>query len=159
MATKTVSQNSLAKDLFVLSRFNKYNPVFTTFAGSTFSFPWRPPSHQRESGSAKLTDENQTLVFSCLLAGSTLVGHGSDVTLTWVFRQTALTVAACYTFCGAGMVWNDWIDRDIDANVARTRDRPLASGKVTTAQAMIWMVAQMAASWWILYFMLEGKDM
>ena len=33
MAPSTSTKNSLFYDLLVLSRFTKYNPVFTTFAG------------------------------------------------------------------------------------------------------------------------------
>jgi 4-hydroxybenzoate polyprenyltransferase len=43
---------------------------------------------------------------------------------------------------GAGCTWNDIADRHIDARVARTRSRPLPSGQVTVAQALIWMAAQ-----------------
>jgi 4-hydroxybenzoate polyprenyltransferase len=56
------------------------------------------------------------------------------------------------------MTWNDWIDRDIDSNVARTKERPLASGKVTTIEAMVWMMLQVFASWGVLEVMLGGKD-
>lgn len=47
---------------------------------------------------------------------------------------------------GAGCTWNDITDRDIDAQVARTRSRPLPSGQVTTRQALVWMVAQAVIS-------------
>lgn len=43
---------------------------------------------------------------------------------------------------GAGCTWNDISDRHIDAQVERTRSRPLPSGQVTTKQAVIWMVIQ-----------------
>jgi 4-hydroxybenzoate polyprenyltransferase len=43
---------------------------------------------------------------------------------------------------GAGCTWNDLADRDIDAQVARTRSRPLPSGQVTPRAALIWLVAQ-----------------
>lgn len=43
---------------------------------------------------------------------------------------------------GAGCTWNDLTDRDFDAQVARTRSRPLPSGQVTPRQAAVWMVAQ-----------------
>ena len=36
---------------------------------------------------------------------------------------------------GAGCAFNDIIDRDIDAQVARTRDRPIPSGAITPKQA------------------------
>ncbi len=42
---------------------------------------------------------------------------------------------------GAGCVYNDIIDRDLDAKVARTASRPLASGAVTVRAAWIWLVS------------------
>ena len=38
---------------------------------------------------------------------------------------------------GAGCAFNDIIDRDIDAQVARTRGRPIPSGAITPKQALI----------------------
>ena len=97
--------------------------------------------------------------WSALLAGAVdLAGPNPVNTPGAVFRQTFLCFLAAYIFCGAGMVWNDWIDRDIDANVARTKLRPLASGEVTTFEAMVWMTIQIIGSWWVLDIMLEGKD-
>ena len=40
---------------------------------------------------------------------------------------------------GAGCVYNDIVDRDLDASVARTRDRPLASGRVSGRMAWAWL--------------------
>jgi len=45
---------------------------------------------------------------------------------------------------GAGCTFNDIVDRDIDAKVARTRSRPIPSGAVTTRQAAVFLVLQMA---------------
>src|SRR6185437_15648553 len=45
---------------------------------------------------------------------------------------------------GAGCTYNDIIDRDIDAKVARTRGRPLPSGVVSLQQAWLFLVAQCA---------------
>lgn len=42
---------------------------------------------------------------------------------------------------GAGCVWNDIIDRDLDRQVARTASRPVASGRVSVRLASAWMVA------------------
>ncbi len=36
----------------------------------------------------------------------------------------------------AGCVWNDIIDRDLDASVTRTRDRPIASGRIGRGAAL-----------------------
>ncbi|MBX3446296.1 MAG: 4-hydroxybenzoate octaprenyltransferase [Parvibaculaceae bacterium] len=43
---------------------------------------------------------------------------------------------------GAGCTWNDIVDRNIDAAVARTRSRPLPSGAVTLAGAFFFLVLQ-----------------
>src|SRR5215470_1212425 len=43
---------------------------------------------------------------------------------------------------GAGCTWNDLVDRDIDARVERTRSRPIPSGQITVAAAVVFLVAQ-----------------
>jgi 4-hydroxybenzoate polyprenyltransferase len=43
---------------------------------------------------------------------------------------------------GAGTTYNDLVDRDIDANVARTQSRPLPSGRVSPRNARLFLVAQ-----------------
>src|SRR3984957_6614149 len=45
---------------------------------------------------------------------------------------------------GAGCTLNDIADREFDAKVARTRLRPIPSGKVTVAQAILFMHLQLA---------------
>ena len=45
---------------------------------------------------------------------------------------------------GAGCTYNDIVDRDFDARVARTADRPIPSGAVTVRQAIAFMAAQLA---------------
>jgi 4-hydroxybenzoate polyprenyltransferase len=42
---------------------------------------------------------------------------------------------------GAGCVYNDIADRDLDARVERTRLRPIASGAVAPRQAWVWLIA------------------
>ena len=51
---------------------------------------------------------------------------------------------------GAGCTWNDIHDQEFDLKVARTKLRPLPSGQVTKKQALIWMLAQMILSFFIL---------
>jgi 4-hydroxybenzoate polyprenyltransferase len=41
---------------------------------------------------------------------------------------------------GAGCVYNDIVDRDLDRQVARTASRPLASGHVSMKAAWIWLM-------------------
>lgn len=41
---------------------------------------------------------------------------------------------------GAGCVFNDIVDRDLDAQVARTRSRPLVSGAASLKAAWVWLL-------------------
>jgi len=51
---------------------------------------------------------------------------------------------------GAGCTFNDIVDRDFDRQVARTAERPIPSGQVTTKQAAIFMALQMLVGFAIL---------
>ena len=51
---------------------------------------------------------------------------------------------------GAGCTYNDIVDRDIDAKVARTRGRPIPAGTVTVRQAWLFLGAQLATGFAIL---------
>jgi 4-hydroxybenzoate polyprenyltransferase len=53
----------------------------------------------------------------------------------------ALFLIGAFVMRGAGCTYNDIVDRDIDARVARTRGRPLPSGQVTLGAAVAFMVA------------------
>lgn len=52
-----------------------------------------------------------------------------------------LFFAGSFVMRVAGCAWNDILDRDIDAQVARTRNRPVASGRLTVKQAIGFMTA------------------
>jgi 4-hydroxybenzoate polyprenyltransferase len=43
---------------------------------------------------------------------------------------------------GAGCTWNDFVDRDIDGRVERTRSRPIPSGQVSVPAALVFLVLQ-----------------
>ena len=66
----------------------------------------------------------------------------------WIVLGCAL---GAWLMRGAGCTWNDITDRDFDAAVARTRSRPIPSGQVTVRQAVLWMVAQVAAAGLVLF--------
>ena len=63
-----------------------------------------------------------------LLAG----GAGDWALLAWL-------LAGSVAMRGAGCVYNDILDRDLDRQVARTAARPLASGAVATRAAWTWL--------------------
>jgi 4-hydroxybenzoate polyprenyltransferase len=55
------------------------------------------------------------------------------------------------TMRGAGCTLNDIADREYDARVARTRLRPLPSGRVTVRQAALFLMAQLAVGAAVLF--------
>lgn len=57
----------------------------------------------------------------------------------WIFIGCGF---GAFLMRGAGCTWNDITDRDIDAQVARTRSRPIPSGQVSVLGAVAWMALQ-----------------
>lgn len=57
-------------------------------------------------------------------------------------KYLALFGIGAFVMRGAGCTINDFWDRDIDGKVARTKDRPLASGRVSVPQALAFTAAQ-----------------
>ncbi len=55
-------------------------------------------------------------------------------------KLLALFLVGAVVMRGAGCVYNDIVDRDLDARVERTRSRPLPSGQVGLRQAWIFLV-------------------
>lgn len=50
-------------------------------------------------------------------------------------------VIGAFVMRGAGCTWNDIIDREYDAKVARTASRPIPAGEVTVTQAVIFALS------------------
>ena len=51
---------------------------------------------------------------------------------------------------GAGCTWNDFLDKDYDKSVKRTKDRPLASSKIKITTAIFFLIIQLFAGLLIL---------
>ncbi len=66
------------------------------------------------------------------------VAAGDSVPNPWYL---ALFAIGAFVMRGAGCVYNDIVDKDVDAAVARTRSRPLPSGQVSETAAKIFMLA------------------
>ncbi len=58
------------------------------------------------------------------------------------FVHLLLFLVGAVAMRGAGSTYNDFVDREIDAKVERTRGRPLPSGRITPRGALIFLVAQ-----------------
>ena len=72
--------------------------------------------------------------WSVALAGRSIGEAYPDPWLLVLFAAGALVMRA------AGCTSNDLVDRDLDAQVARTRGRPLPSGQITPRAAFIFML-------------------
>jgi 4-hydroxybenzoate polyprenyltransferase len=53
-----------------------------------------------------------------------------------------LFLIGAFVMRGAGCTWNDITDRDLDAQVERTRSRPIPAGQVSVPQAAAFLVLQ-----------------
>lgn len=57
----------------------------------------------------------------------------------WIMAGCAI---GSWVMRGAGCTWNDITDREFDAQVARTKSRPIPSGQISVKGAAIWMGVQ-----------------
>lgn len=76
------------------------------------------------------------------------------------WRWLLIFVAGVALMRAFGCVVNDLADRDYDPQVARTRDRPLAAGRISVAEALscgallllgaagLWLLLPATAQWW-----------
>lgn len=78
------------------------------------------------------------LLFPCWWSLALAVGRDWAHLLGWM----VLFALGALAMRGAGCTWNDILDRKIDAEVERTRSRPLPSGEVGLRGAIVWMVLQ-----------------
>ncbi|NRP18011.1 4-hydroxybenzoate octaprenyltransferase [Ensifer adhaerens] len=86
----------------------------------------------------------QLLMWPCLWSvalASGAAAAGQFSAGRFVFHSF-LFIAGAIAMRGAGCTFNDIIDHDIDMEVARTRSRPLPSGRVSRFQAKAFMVLQ-----------------
>jgi 4-hydroxybenzoate polyprenyltransferase len=74
--------------------------------------------------------------WSCALAA---IAAGN---VTPRLSHLALFFLGAFAMRGAGCTWNDIVDRDLDRSVERTRSRPIPSGQVSVAQAMVFLLLQ-----------------
>ncbi len=76
-------------------------------------------------------------------AGLAAIAAGHPYPNPWDLpRHLALFFVGAFVMRGAGCTWNDILDRDLDAKVARTRSRPIPSGQVSVKAAAAFLAAQ-----------------
>jgi len=72
-------------------------------------------------------------------AGLAAVAAGHPYPNLW---HVLLFFVGAFVMRGAGCTWNDIVDRNLDAQVARTRSRPIPSGQVSVRTAAMFLALQ-----------------
>jgi 4-hydroxybenzoate polyprenyltransferase len=80
------------------------------------------------------------LLLPCWWSTALAAGGASDVQR--LPRYLLLFLLGAFVMRGAGCTWNDISDRDLDAQVERTRSRPIPSGQVSVRSAYAFLVLQ-----------------
>jgi 4-hydroxybenzoate polyprenyltransferase len=83
----------------------------------------------------------QLLYMPCLM-GLGVAQTGEPISWLHDAAYAAAMLIGAIAMRGAGCTFNDIADQKYDAQVERTRGRPLPSGQVTTKQAWMWLAAQ-----------------
>jgi 4-hydroxybenzoate polyprenyltransferase len=73
---------------------------------------------------------------------STALAAGMAHDLKRLPLTLVLFLIGAFAMRGAGCTWNDITDRDLDAQVERTRSRPIPAGQVSVPQAAAFLVLQ-----------------
>jgi 4-hydroxybenzoate polyprenyltransferase len=68
----------------------------------------------------------------------------------WQFALVGWLLLGAIAMRGAGCVYNDIVDADLDRQVARTAARPVASGRVSVKAAWAWLLALCAVGFVVL---------
>ncbi|MEA2888455.1 MAG: 4-hydroxybenzoate polyprenyltransferase [Bradyrhizobium sp.] len=80
------------------------------------------------------------LLMPCWWSAALAAGIAHDVgRLPFIL---VLFLIGAFVMRGAGCTWNDITDRDLDAQVERTRSRPIPAGQVSVPQAAAFLVLQ-----------------
>ncbi|WP_198781210.1 4-hydroxybenzoate octaprenyltransferase [Shewanella putrefaciens] len=74
------------------------------------------------------------LLWPCLMALMLAAGGMPDLKVLIIFVVGVVIMRAC------GCIINDYADRDLDSHVERTKSRPLASGEISTKEALLLFV-------------------
>ncbi|MEC8622126.1 MAG: 4-hydroxybenzoate octaprenyltransferase [Pseudomonadota bacterium] len=84
------------------------------------------------------------LLFPCWWSIALCYENHDDLWLFITFGFGAIVMR------GAGCTLNDILDRNIDAQVARTKDRPLPSGQITVTRAALFLLVQLIIGLFVL---------
>ncbi|TFY80858.1 hypothetical protein EWM64_g3156 [Hericium alpestre] len=82
------------------------------------------------------------LMFWPFAWGLTLAAYHTELPLSKYWPELARSVFAAFIVRSSACTINDIFDREFDAGVERTKNRPLASGRVSVFAAWVWLIVQ-----------------
>lgn len=102
---------------------------------------WLPPAARPYARLARLDRPIGTwlLLIPCWWGDAIVTAAAGGTPNLWHFLLYAI---GALVMRGAGCTWNDLMDRDFDAKVARTALRPIPSGDVSVRQAIVFLIVQ-----------------
>jgi len=90
------------------------------------------------------------LFVPCLLGLALSLKYIQEVEATYVLKLIFLFFLGSIFMRSAGCIINDLLDEKIDKQVLRTKDRPIASGKVSRVSAIVFLLVLLSLSFLIL---------
>ena len=79
------------------------------------------------------------LILPCFLAIALIYKTNSDITISTIISTTILFIIGAFLTRSAGCIINDLLDKNFDKKVERTKNRPLASKKISTKMALFFL--------------------
>ncbi|KAL4259865.1 4-hydroxybenzoate polyprenyltransferase, mitochondrial [Pleurotus pulmonarius] len=79
------------------------------------------------------------LIFWPFAWGLVMSAKTLNLPLDVVLRFLGWGMIGSFLLHSAGCIWDDIVDRNLDAQVERTKKRPLPSGRVSVRGALVWM--------------------
>ncbi|KAF7430419.1 hypothetical protein PC9H_006126 [Pleurotus ostreatus] len=79
------------------------------------------------------------LIFWPFAWGLVMSARTLNLPLNVVLRFLGWGIIGSFLFHSAGCIWDDIVDRNLDAQVERTKNRPLPSGRVSVRGALVWL--------------------
>ena len=139
------------------SKFQKFvtrcNDLISSFFENIPHYHCRFNAYVNKSPYARLMRLHKPIGIQLLLLPVlwTLVSASSNI-FQFIMLSSIFTVGAV-AMRGAGCIINDIVDRNIDKEVERTKDRPVASGELSISQAMKPLTLLLGISFAILLFL------
>ncbi len=94
------------------------------------------------------------LAFLPALMGLNLaVSYAPDANFQDWVRLLGILFIGAWLMRSAGCIWNDWLDRDLDKTVARTQNRPIASGQISSQAALLFLGVMLLLALSLLLFL------